>query len=206
MGRDDARETSEGRMTRDFWAARWKESAATGMRYDVTKTWSVAEKNDETNLTWAQIRNEFEGCKHVVDWGCGLGRFCNAFRSLNMSYTGVDILPEIIHLLQAREAGFRFYLYTGRDDETLPRMIDGDCLFLSHVVQHLDNEAVLKVLRTTKAKKVIVLDGAWKSDAYTLARDEEAYGALLELAGFTITRTHVFQTSRCRYKLFVGTR
>lgn len=39
-----------------------------------------------------------KGCKHLLDYGCGIGLFCSYFPNFITQYTGIDLMPEAISL------------------------------------------------------------------------------------------------------------
>lgn len=94
---------------------------------------------------------------NAVDLGCGDMRIGCAISKSFKTYTGVDIVAEMIehHKKQYPEESLRFCHLDIIEDE-LP---DGDVCFIRQVLQHLSNEQIGKVLaKLSKYKYVLITE------------------------------------------------
>ena len=181
-----------------FWQARL--DAKEGW-FDATKTWTAQQRDLETCRLWADIRHRATGVKRLVDFGAGLQRFRPHATAGGIDYLAVDVLPA---LASDPNGHSWFHLFDGRTP--IPQEIDGDVALYCLVIQHLDDTDTLLALNASRAKTVIVIDGAWKSDGYTMAREWAQYEALLQAAGCGAWSHDVLQTPLVRYKVNVGLR
>ncbi|MEQ7154012.1 class I SAM-dependent methyltransferase [Brevundimonas aurifodinae] len=95
------------------------------------------------------------GQRRVVDLGCGdfqIGRHVLASCD---SYSGVDVVPQLVQHLQSQYSGpnVKFRCLDIVDDD-LP---DGDVCLVRQVLQHLSNEQVSKVLSKLNQYKIVLI-------------------------------------------------
>lgn len=77
----------------------------------------------------------------VLDVGCGIGR-CLAF----LDGRGVGVDPNVAAIARARGRGLE--AYTPQELGALPELTGFDTLLCSHVLEHLDRETAVDLLRT----------------------------------------------------------
>ena len=94
---------------------------------------------------------------NVVDLGCGDMRIGSQLAGLFATYTGVDIVKEMIekHASQYTESTINFKHLNIVEDE-LP---DGDVCLIRQVLQHLSNDQIVKILsKLSKYKYVFITE------------------------------------------------
>ena len=78
------------------------------------------------------------GCRNIVDIGCGVFRVASKLISEEISYTGIDVVPSLIdrnrELYSSESVTF---LKLDATSEDLP---DGDVCLIRQVLQHLSND------------------------------------------------------------------
>lgn len=186
--------------TREWWQARLIETRALGQQFDVTKTWTDTQRLEETGRIWVAIRSYFSDAKRAVDFGCGPGRFQSYFHGGEIEYTGVDVLEDFLPGI-VKEGG-RFWLYD--EVSRIPEDLDGDAAFYCLIIQHLDDERAILALKATRAKRIVMVEGAWRDDAYSKARPPSALSALLAEVGCTEINCVGLETPLAKYKIVVG--
>ena len=87
----------------------------------------------------------FEGCRNVLDIGCGRGEFLEIMREANIPAVGIDLSQEPVEIcrlkgLQAETADLFTYL-AGLPEESL------DGIFCAQVVEHLPPERLPEMIR-----------------------------------------------------------
>ncbi len=92
----------------------------------------------------------FEGCRAVLDLGCGRGEFLEVMRDAGIPARGIERSGEFVALCRSKEleveaADLLEYL-PSLPDESL------DGIFCSHVVEHLPPERLLEVVRVAAKK------------------------------------------------------
>lgn len=97
------------------------------------------------------------GIRQIVDLGCGdfrVGR--QIIEGEEWDYTGIDIVRPLIEHLNERCAGPHVrFLCRDLIDDTLP---DADLYLIRQVLQHLNNEQIMKIVEKSKAPHVIVTE------------------------------------------------
>ncbi len=91
----------------------------------------------------------------VLDYGCGLGKYLRIMKELNIETTGIDINAEQVNML--KEEGFNVFTSL----EALAKE-SFDCILLSHVIEHLSGENVVKLFDSLlpylkKKGKIIII-------------------------------------------------
>ena len=181
-----------------FWQARL--DAKDGW-FDATKTWTAQQRESETCRLWAEFRARCRGVRRLVDFGAGLQRFKPHALAAGLEYLAVDVLPALVG---APDRKASFHLFDGKTP--IPVEIDGDAALFCLVLQHLDDTDAHLALSATRAKTLMLVEGAWKSDGYTVARERNAYDLLLRDAGCLGWMHEVFKTPLVNYKIIVGMR
>ena len=95
------------------------------------------------------------GITNIVDLGCGDFRVGRQLVLGNRHYTGVDVVSELIRRNQERfgQANIQFQMLNIIEDE-LP---DGELCLIRQVLQHLSNEAILKILGKLKKYRYVLI-------------------------------------------------
>jgi cyclopropane fatty-acyl-phospholipid synthase-like methyltransferase len=81
-----------------------------------------------------------KGLSTLLDVGCGVGEYADVFAKLGFDFTGVDVSPDMV--AQANRAGHRAVLL----DELKEKPEQYDIVFISHVIEHLDTENLIRFL------------------------------------------------------------
>lgn len=89
----------------------------------------------------------FENTKRVIDVGSGLMYFAELLRDFGVDTIGVDIDPAMVQV--GREKGFEVMLGDQHALKNQKLLVDG--VHISHVVEHLDGEDLIDLLRTSIA-------------------------------------------------------
>ncbi len=98
----------------------------------------------------ARFVRYFEGCRNVLDIGCGRGEFLELLRDRGIGASGVDVDPEMVDLCRshglkvARADGVTF-LGRAADDS-----FDG--VYMDDVIEHLEARYANRLLRLCHAK------------------------------------------------------
>jgi SAM-dependent methyltransferase len=102
-----------------------------------------AQAADYANFVNALIKSR--GIQKVVDLGCGDYRVGRLLRQHEVSYVGVDIVPDLI-LRNTREFSNESTTFLCRDiiTDDLP---EGDLCLVRQVFQHLSNEQITQILK-----------------------------------------------------------
>jgi O-antigen chain-terminating methyltransferase len=92
----------------------------------------------------------FEGCRAVLDLGCGRGEFLELMREAGIPARGIDEVAEAVALCRSRgleaEQAEIFSHLAGLPDASL------DGIFCAQVIEHLAPERVLELVRLAAAK------------------------------------------------------
>lgn len=85
----------------------------------------------------------FNGCKTVLDLGCGRGEFLDLLKKAGINAVGVDKDPDMIKI--CKKAGFEIV----REDifEFLKKNIKFDGIFASHIIEHHYGEDIENLFR-----------------------------------------------------------
>lgn len=100
----------------------------------------VKARLQETFIHW------FDGCKRVIDIGCGKGTFLALLRQRGVEGEGIDLDPKVLE--EARGKGLKVHL--GSALEVLPRL-EGrfDAAFLGHIIEHFPPHEAMQLLHAT---------------------------------------------------------
>lgn len=77
------------------------------------------------------------GVKSLLDVGCGLGEYAAVFKKHAIQFTGVDVSQEMVD--SANQAGHNAILLTELNNSDT----QFDIVFISHVIEHLDSDALI---------------------------------------------------------------
>jgi SAM-dependent methyltransferase len=120
--------------------------------------YSGSGSSDEISASFVQtVRDYIEahGLRRVVDLGCGDFRVGAQLLRPGLTYTGVDVVPDLVesHQRTVARAGVEFVVLDIVDDE-LP---DGDLYLLRQVLQHLSNAQIGRVLVKLRDKPHVII-------------------------------------------------
>ena len=77
------------------------------------------------------------GVKSLLDVGCGLGEYAAVFKKYAIQFTGVDVNQEMVD--SANQVGHNAILLTELNNSDT----QFDIVFISHVIEHLDSDALI---------------------------------------------------------------
>ena len=101
-----------------------------------------AETQDAIRQWLAPYAREFQGCRYVLDIGCGPGTFLELLRELGVQAIGIDPDPEMVAQCQA--AGLQAAVMYADDLPRLSGEFDG--VHIGHVVEHLTGAQLERLL------------------------------------------------------------
>ncbi len=121
---------------------------------------------------------EFEGCRLVLDIGCGPGTFLSLLRELGVNAYGIDTDPAMVAICQAD--GLQAAALSAGELDRLPGEFDG--VHIGHVVEHLTGGELERLLehlaeRLPPGARLLIRTPNWKND--------EVHGG-----GFWLDHTH----------------
>lgn len=106
----------------------------------------------ETILKW--VKNQPEKLK-AVDVGCGDFRVGSQLCAEFSSYTGADVVPELIEHLSGKEFGGNTnFVCLDASEEKLP---EGDVCFVRQVLQHLSNDRIESLLKNLEKFRYVII-------------------------------------------------
>lgn len=119
-------------VPRQYWKARLGRE---GRLYVGRKGMDEAQVERQAKRFWSELKPVFpQDVNHVLDFGCGVGRFAEVVSPLVRQYTGVDINVDALALAP----GFENVTYVPLDGDHLP-FPDGsfDLILAVTVLQHI---------------------------------------------------------------------
>jgi 2-polyprenyl-3-methyl-5-hydroxy-6-metoxy-1,4-benzoquinol methylase len=172
------------------------------------------------------LADRFQGCRSVLDIGCGRGVMLDLLRERGIPAEGIDILPEAVDYCRAK--GHTVHLTEAT--QFLAGVEGGyDGMLGSHVVEHLDFESASRLLdlclRALRPGGVLVLvtpnprdleilgDVFWLDPTHRRPYPPELVASMLESSGYSgiSTRTPLGRPARRRgwpswllHKLMLG--
>jgi O-antigen chain-terminating methyltransferase len=92
----------------------------------------------------------FEGCREVLDLGCGRGEFLEVMKEAGIPARGVELSPELVAVCRAKDLAVEMADLL----EYLPALPDEslDGVFSAHVIEHLPPERLPGLVRAAAAK------------------------------------------------------
>ena len=94
----------------------------------------------------------FTGCKNVLDIGCGRGEFLELLRTEGIGSYGIDVDEDMVNYCRSRGLCVERIDAISYLQEIEDKGLDG--VFLDQVVEHLENEYLMKVLRLSYQKMI----------------------------------------------------
>lgn len=129
---------------KEYWDRRW---ARQGARTVGPNNWPL-EKQSKTHAERNKfIMGKVPRDKHVLDYGCGIGRFSRLFHP--SKYLGVDVCESLLSIARRENPGHTFELLPA----PIPRstQFPFEVFFTATVLQHNDDDAVRGILRSLRA-------------------------------------------------------
>ena len=125
---------------------------------------------------------EKKGKSVIVDAGCGDFNIGKNFVKYSNKYYAFDIVKDLIEFNKQK---FQFNnLVFEQKDITSDHLPSGDILFLRQVLQHLDNDSIIKFLKNVKGKyKYMIVTEHVPSKSYEKNLDRVSGGFLGNLSG-----------------------
>jgi len=188
------------------WIERWIESKTTGINYDAMSGWSKEDYEDETRILKSIIREflQFDSEKYrdVIDFGCGLGRFCDMFEG----YIGVDIIPEMIEENKIKYPDCR-WLYI-KENEYLP-YYKYDLVFCFTSIQHLSDDELITFLDNCIGTRNIFIGESIPTDYDKLGEGEYNRSSryielILKAYGYEIKKTGTLKSREEYYFIWAN--
>jgi len=110
-----------------------------------------------------------EDMRHVVDLGCGDFEVGRRYAGLCTSYTGVDIVPDIITLNQQRYGNNQ--LFFRHCDITRDPLPAGRICLIRQVLQHLSNKNIETVLKKISGFDLVVVTEHYPRPEYLVRKN-----------------------------------
>jgi 2-polyprenyl-3-methyl-5-hydroxy-6-metoxy-1,4-benzoquinol methylase len=105
---------------------------------------------DYVRRNQAFYRDKFQGCRSVLDLGCGRGEFLEVMKDAGVTSSGVELNGELVRLCRSKgldvEEGDLFGYLARQADQSL------DGIFCAHVVEHLPPARLPELVRLAAAK------------------------------------------------------
>lgn len=106
------------------------------------------------------------GCRNIVDIGCGDFRVASKLISEEISYTGIDVVPSLIdrnrELYSSESVTF---LKLDATSEDLP---DGDVCLIRQVLQHLSNDEIISIIKKCSKFRFVLVTEHYPSELQQL--------------------------------------
>lgn len=186
-----------------------------GGSFDYARFHEGTSPEERTRELYAPYVDCFEGCRRVVDIGCGRGLFLGLLAERGIPAYGVDRDGRLVG--RAVAAG-----HDAREGEGIAHLeslaageVDG--VFLGHVVEHLDLDRLLRlvrlvhrrlspggvlVLESPNTENVLVLASSYFRDpSHHRPRHPETYRFLVEACGFAGARLEYRSPTPEEFKL-----
>ncbi len=99
---------------------------------------------DEIKQRQLKYLDYFNGCKNVIDVGCGRGEFLELLRENNIKAQGLDIDINMVKFCESKELRVNMIDAISFLDEVEDDSLDG--IFINQVVEHLKPDYLIKML------------------------------------------------------------
>lgn len=93
--------------------------------------------------------------KQVVELGCGDFRVSRKIAIPAVNYIGIDVVDKLIEYNQANYANEHISFF--KKDIVLDKLPNGELCLIRQVLQHLSNDAILKILPKLKKYKYVLI-------------------------------------------------
>src|SRR5690606_7038043 len=110
-------------------------SQVTGLNYFIFEDRFRGSRND-TKAKQLKFVKYFEGCKNVLDIGCGRGEFLELLKDNGISGHGIDIDEDMVRYCRSRDLNVEKLDAVSYLNQLEDKSLDG--IFIDQVVEHLD--------------------------------------------------------------------
>ena len=86
----------------------------------------------------------FEGCKNVLDIGCGRGEFLEILKERSIAGQGIDLDEDMVNFCRSRGLNVELIDAVSHLDKLEDESLDG--IFIDQVVEHLDPDYLIRLL------------------------------------------------------------
>ena len=118
-------------------------SQVTGLNYFIFEDRFRGSRND-TKAKQLKFVKYFEGCKNVLDIGCGRGEFLELLKDNGISGHGIDIDEDMVRYCRSRDLNVEKLDAVSYLNQLEDKSLDG--IFIDQVVEHLDPDYLIKMI------------------------------------------------------------
>jgi len=153
-------------------------SQVTGLNYFIFEDRFRGSRND-TKAKQLKFVKYFEGCKNVLDIGCGRGEFLELLKDNGISGHGIDIDEDMVRYCRSRDLNVEKLDAVSYLNQLEDKSLDG--IFIDQVVEHLDPDYLIKIIELCYKKMLF--------GAYIIMETVNPL-SLLSLANFYMDMSH----------------
>jgi O-antigen chain-terminating methyltransferase len=153
-------------------------SQVTGLNYFIFEDRFRGSRND-TKAKQLKFVKYFEGCKNVLDIGCGRGEFLELLKDNGISGHGIDIDEDMVRYCRSRDLNVEKLDAVSYLNQLEDKSLDG--IFIDQVVEHLDPDYLIKMIDLCYIKMLF--------GAYIIMETVNPL-SLLSLANFYMDMSH----------------
>ena len=153
-------------------------SQVTGLNYFIFEDGFRGSRND-TKAKQLKFVKYFEGCKNVLDIGCGRGEFLELLKDNGISGHGIDIDEDMVRYCRSRDLNVKKLDAVSYLNQLEDKSLDG--IFIDQVVEHLDPDYLIKMIDLCYKKMLF--------GAYIIMETVNPL-SLLSLANFYMDMSH----------------
>jgi O-antigen chain-terminating methyltransferase len=153
-------------------------SQVTGLNYFIFEDRFRGSRND-TKAKQLKFVKYFEGCKNVLDIGCGRGEFLELLKDNGISGHGIDIDEDMVRYCRSRDLNVEKLDAVSYLNQLEDKSLDG--IFIDQVVEHLDPDYLIKMIDLCYKKMLF--------GAYIIMETVNPL-SLLSLANFYMDMSH----------------
>ena len=118
-------------------------SQVKGLNYFIFEDRFRGSRND-TKAKQLKFVKYFEGCKNVLDIGCGRGEFLELLKDNGISGHGIDIDEDMVRYCRSRDLNVEKLDAVSYLNQLEDKSLDG--IFIDQVVEHLDPDYLIKMI------------------------------------------------------------
>ena len=153
-------------------------SQVKGLNYFIFEDRFRGSRND-TKAKQLKFVKYFEGCKNVLDIGCGRGEFLELLKDNGISGHGIDIDEDMVRYCRSRDLNVEKLDAVSYLNQLEDKSLDG--IFIDQVVEHLDPDYLIKMIDLCYKKMLF--------GAYIIMETVNPL-SLLSLANFYMDMSH----------------
>ena len=153
-------------------------SQVKGLNYLIFEDRFRGSRND-TKAKQLKFVKYFEGCKNVLDIGCGRGEFLELLKDNGISGHGIDIDEDMVRYCRSRDLNVEKLDAVSYLNQLEDKSLDG--IFIDQVVEHLDPDYLIKMIDLCYKKMLF--------GAYIIMETVNPL-SLLSLANFYMDMSH----------------